>query len=125
MHVLRDYCTEGKCLAGEFCPAESVVQKAFLDYQRTDYGSGISAEDDPYLIVNMEKAAESGCPVHTQAAEEPENPDAATDPNDPNYIPPTDDSSGEGSEPEEPSEPDVTEPSGGEDWWSDFWASEP
>ena len=75
MHVLRDYCTEGKCLAGEFCPADSVVQKAFLDYERTDYGSGITAEDDPYLIVNLEKAAESGCPVHTQATEEPENPD--------------------------------------------------
>ena len=125
MHVLRDYCTEGKCLAGEFCPADSVVQKAFLDYERTDYGSGITAEDDPYLIVNLEKAAESGCPVHTQATEQPENPDAATDPNDPNYIPPTDDSSGEGTEPEEPSDPEVTEPSAGEDWWSDFWASEP
>ena len=125
MHVLRDYCTEGKCLAGEFCPADSVVQKAFLDYERTDYGSGITAEDNPYLIVNLEKAAESGCPVHTQATEEPENPDAATDPNDPNYIPPTDNSSGEGTEPEEPSDPDVTEPSAGEDWWSDFWASEP
>ena len=125
MHVLRDYCTEGKCLAGEFCPADSVVQKAFLDYERTDYGSGITAEDDPYLIVNLEKAAESGCPIHTQATEEPENPDAATDPNDPNYIPPTDNSSGEGTEPEEPSDPDVTEPSAGEDWWSDFWASEP
>ena len=102
-----------------------MVQKAFLDYERTDYGSGISAEDDPYLIANMEKAAESGCPVHTQAAEEPENPDAATDPNDPNYIPPTDDSTGEGTEPEEPTEPDATEPSGGGDWWSDFWANEP
>ena len=108
LHAFRDYCTEGQCLATESCPAESVVQKAFLDYTRTDYGAGIRAEDDAYLISNMEKALEpgapteenpngtpGGCPVHNGMVVDPDNPDdSSTDPSDPNYNPP--DPNGEG-----------------------------
>lgn len=53
-----DYCTEGKCLAGEYCPEESVTQVGVLDYVREDYGESIKADDDAYLLVNMQKAVE-------------------------------------------------------------------
>lgn len=111
LHTMVDYCTEGKCLAGENCPAESVKQVGVLDYVRTDYGESIKADDDAYLLVNMQKAAEAGCPVHTQAATEPEQPvtdpveTPTTDPNDPNYDP----SGGFGDE-NMPTEQPSTEP---------------
>ncbi|MGI5988099.1 MAG: transglycosylase domain-containing protein [Dysosmobacter sp.] len=109
MHTLVDYCTEGKCLAGEYCPAESVKQVGVLDYVREDYGESIKADDDAYLLVNMQKAVEeTGCPVHTQAVVEPEpepGTDPSTDPNDPNYDP----SGGFGDENMQPEEP-TTEP---------------
>lgn len=109
MHTLVDYCTEGKCLAGEYCPAESVKQVGMLDYVREDYGESIKADDDAYLLVNMQKAVEeTGCPVHTQAVVEPEpepGTDPSTDPNDPNYDP----SGGFGDENMQPEEP-TTEP---------------
>ena len=108
LHAFRDYCTEGQCLATESCPAESVVQKAFLDYTRTDYGESITAADDAYLISNLEKALKpqapteenpngtpGGCPVHNGMVVDPDNPDdSSTDPSDPNYNPP--DPNGEG-----------------------------
>ena len=109
MHTLVDYCTEGKCLAGEYCPAESVKQVGVLDYVREDYGESIKADDDAYLLVNMQKAVEeTGCPIHTQAVVEPEpepGTDPSTDPDDPNYDP----SGGFGDENMQPEEP-VTEP---------------
>lgn len=109
LHTMVDYCTEGKCLAGEYCPEESVTQVGVLDYVREDYGESIKADDDAYLLVNMQKAVEeTGCPVHTQAAVEPEpepGEDPTTDPNDPNYDP----SGGFGDENMQPEEP-VTEP---------------
>ena len=104
-----DYCTEGHCLATENCPAESVTKVGALDYVREDYGESIQAEDDPYLIVNMEKALEpqepteenpagspGGCPVHSSAGTGSEEPDgeapidSSQDPSDPNYQPPSD-----------------------------------
>ena len=108
MHKMVDYCTEGQCLATENCPEECVVQKAVLDYVREDYG--VSVSDDPYLLVNMEKAIEikedgtGGCPAHANLppAEEnpvvdPENPETppAVDPNAPLVTP---DPGGEGHE---------------------------
>ncbi len=39
-HVLVDYCTEGKCLATDSCPAEHVKQVGVLDFERTDYFNG-------------------------------------------------------------------------------------
>ena len=42
LHKMVDICTEGNCLAGEFCPAESIVQQGYLDYVREDYGESIT-----------------------------------------------------------------------------------
>ena len=146
LHVMRDYCTEGQCLATENCPLESVTQVGVLDYVRENYGPEITAEDDAYLLANMEKAiglqptiAEDGteiypeiigCPVHASMYPgwDPNLP-PEMDPNDPNYIPPDpeQEENGEGPAaptlPEEPQEPDLTDPSGGFgdaviDWWS-------
>ena len=150
VHVFRDYCTEGKCLATDHCPAESVMQAAVLDHVREDYGPEITADDDPYLLVNLEKALEptapteensegtpGGCPVHNGIPiVDPEDPNAGLDPNDPNYIPPDPNEPGHGgepvtpptdpAEPSEPSQPDPIDPSGGfedvgGDWWNDLW----
>ena len=96
LHVLRDYCTEGHCLATEFCPEESVKQAAFLDHIREDYGS-VTAEDNEYLLSSAEKAMglepgatadgvrpATGCPVHTTALPDPLDPLNPLDPTDPN-----------------------------------------
>ena len=125
VHVFRDYCTEGKCLATDHCPAESVMQVAVLDHVREDYGPEITADDDPYLLANLEKALEptepteenpegtpGGCPVHNgMTVVDPEDPNAWLDPSDPNYIPPDPDAPDHGWEPvtppAEPTEPDV------------------
>lgn len=63
MHVFKDYCTEGQCLATEYCPEESVVQKGYLDYTREDYGPSIVAEDNDALASTQEKKLEEqgGC----------------------------------------------------------------
>ena len=117
MHTLVDYCTEGKCLAGEYCPAESVKQVGMLDYVREDYGESIKADDDAYLLVNMQKVVEeTGCPVHTQAVVEPEpepGTDPSTDPNDPNYDP----SGGFGDENMQPEDPTGGFGDGGDTGW--------
>ncbi len=143
VHVLRDYCTEGKCLATESCPPESVTQVGVLDHVREDYGENIKADDDPYLLVNLEKALEpvapteenpegtpGGCPVHNgMTVVDPEDPNMGLDPSDPNYVPPDPNAPGEGGEPAtpptepvepsepttptEPTEPDPNDPSGG------------
>ena len=147
LHVVRDYCTEGECLATENCPAESVIQAAFLDHERVDYGSGVVAEDDAYLISTMEEAIGLrptiasdgselypdviGCPVHTTAqTTDPENP--TEDPNNPEdpSNPDGGNSSGESGEsggdtgtttptdPTVPTEPtEPTDPGGTGDDW--------
>lgn len=130
-HVLVDYCTEGKCLATDSCPAEHVKQVGVLDFERTDYfngGSRILATDSAknpdslFHLTEMKRAigllptptasgGETypeviGCPVHTgMTPEEPDDPAAdPTDPNDPNYNPPADDT-GNGDNGGEPAEP--------------------
>ena len=77
IHKVVLYCTEGHCIAGDTCPAETVEERAYLDYVREDYGPSIKAEDDAYLISNLEKAREpseenpaGGCPVHAKAGRE-------------------------------------------------------
>lgn len=115
MHVFRDYCTEGKCLATATCPADTVIQVGVLDCERENYGPSIVAEDSAYTVQKMEEAiglrptiAEDGsevypdivgCPVHVGGAVDPDLP--IVDPDDPNYIPP---SSG-GEEPDTPTSP--------------------
>ena len=150
LHKMVDICTEGNCLAGEFCPAESIVQQGYLDYVREDYGESITASDDAYLISTLEEAVAAtetspgGCPVHTsETVVDPDDPNQGLDPNDPNWQPPDpndpdgsatdpdtsgeDPGSGTGSE-EQPSQPDPNDPTGGfgdagGDWWSGFWNS--
>ena len=146
LHKMVDICTEGNCLAGEFCPEESVVQQGYLDYVREDYGESITASDDAYLISTLEEAVAAtetspgGCPVHTSATTtDPDDPNAGLDPSDPNWQPPDPNDPGTSTDPgtsgedpsgsgEEPTEPDPTDPTGGfgdagEDWWSGFWDS--
>lgn len=149
LHTMVSYCSEGKCLATESCPESSVKQVSVLDHIRENYGPNVKAEDDPYLLVSMEKAiglqptieedgSESypeviGCPVHAGLpVDDPENPDEPVDPFDPNYNPPAsggEDGGGTGNTPTEPTEPNEPDPpsteSGGEeagdDWWNGFW----
>ncbi|MEY8386672.1 transglycosylase domain-containing protein [Oscillospiraceae bacterium 38-13] len=87
VHQVVSYCTEGHCLAGESCPEAVVEQRAYLNHVREDYGPGIKADDDAYLISNLEKLTEpsetnplGGCPAHNGMA--PVNPEDPTgDPN--------------------------------------------
>ncbi len=140
LHVTRDYCTEGKCLATANCPAGSVSQKAFLNHERVDYGSGVVAEDNAYLLSVAEAAVGAvppaegsegesalptgGCPVHTTALPEitdpdmpvdpdlPMDPSIPQDPSDPNNLPPPDQGGGDTG---------AGDLSGGtedDDWWS-------
>lgn len=121
LHKMIDVCSEGNCLPGEYCPESSIVQKAYLDYTREDYGDSIKADDDPYLISNMEKAMEEtlGCPVHTspqEPVEDPNNPDGTQDPYDPD-APFIDD---------DPNNPNNQTPDSGsdsneeEEWWANI-----
>ena len=109
-HVFVDYCTEGKCLATDSCPADHVKQVGVLDFERTEYfreGVRIGSittdsaknPDSMFHLIEMKRAigleptptasgGETypeviGCPVHAGMA--PENPGGdADDPNDPN-----------------------------------------
>ena len=92
MHKMVEYCTEGHCIAGDTCPAETVEQRAYLDYVREDYGPSIKADDDQYLISNLEKIKEpsetnplGGCPVHEGMGLPPRtDPEDPLNPEDPN-----------------------------------------
>ena len=148
MHMMVEYCTEGTCLATEFCPHSSKALTAILDYVRVDYGAKIVAEDDLYTRGGMEKAigllptiAEDGtevypevigCPVHSVASD-PDLP--IVDPSDPNYIPPAPDSGETGetvpeipdppvepAPPAPPAEPTVPPSGTEEEWWDDLWS---
>ena len=103
LHVVRDYCTAGKCLAGEHCPDSSVVKRSFLNHKRTSYG--VTVSDSAYLLsaatngtatYTGEDGTEvktSGCPVHTGSwwqnlfnptppPEQPTEPNETTPPSD-------------------------------------------
>ena len=81
LHKFYDYCTEGKCLATEFCPPASDTQVGLLDYTRTDYGPNIVANDNAYLISSFRTLLEDGtaqlptCPVHTDGSALPPDTD--------------------------------------------------
>lgn len=150
IHVIRNYCTAGECLATEFCPAEMVQQRAFLNYTREDYGSNIRAEDDAYLLSRQEqKCAVSeanpngGCPIHNSGTIQ----EGVEMPLEPSF--PTSPESGEfpwNGEPEPPVTPDPVkpepptppvqptdpvpeptpepvDPGNGEEFWDDFWST--
>lgn len=98
LHTIVKYCVDGNCLAGESCPEESVVERAFLDYDRPDYG--IASSDDAYLLKHVNKA-EEGCPAHTGAGLlDPDEPDLPEfDPGNP------DDPMADPNQPDVPSNP--------------------
>jgi len=101
LHVTIEYCNEGQCLAGEFCPVESVATKAVLDYTREDIlnvthdvpadyiytleGIGVSAEGEGGTDIDSETGTPgtTGCTVHTAAPEIPDIDDPTVGPDDP------------------------------------------
>lgn len=121
LHKMVDICSEGNCLAGEFCPEESVVQKAYLDYVREDYGESIKADDDAYLIANLEKAFEEsgGCTVHTTEILDPVDPDNPDDPLDP-YDPDAPFVDDDPNNPNNQTPDDETNGTGQEEWWANI-----
>ncbi len=124
VHVDVQYCTEGQCLAGEFCPEESVKTVSVLNYTRDSFGAAVS--DTPYLLGTLEAASKEpdengvvGCPIHTQA--QPEDP-VVVDPNDPNAGGSTQNPDEETGEETEEGSGDGGNGSGnGEDWVNDLW----
>lgn len=97
MHKMVKYCTEGKHLATEFCPADKVQEGAALDFDRqlleqggktTDSGKPayIEAPDNAYLlklITGTQADDTLLCPVHRkQTAQKPAGIELVfTDPN--------------------------------------------
>ena len=106
LHTLQNYCTAGACLATAYCTPDCIMSVGVLDYIREDYGPEIVAEDDPYLLLNMQRAigllptiAEDGtevypevigCPVHNVNSWWPgfdPDYDPTLDPDSPYYDP--------------------------------------
>lgn len=148
MHKVVSYCTEGHCLATDSCPPETVEQRAYLDFVREDYGPGVKADDEEYLISSLEKLTEpsetnpiGGCPAHNGlppvSPEDPLNPDPTTVPGvqepyvpgesdegygpSPGTVPPpvTVDPEPPAATPTEPEEPIDPNPGGG--LFEDLW----
>lgn len=148
MHVFRDYCTEGQCLATENCLPETIIQAGFLDYMRPEYfkedGTRITCEDEVAILYYQEKAIGLhpdiledgtevypeviGCPVHVEYVPpiivDPEDPFwEMPDPSDPDY----DAEFWEGilgfepddNTPSEPQEPETDEPA--QSLWDTLW----
>lgn len=120
MHTFVDYCTEGKCLATESCPAGCVTQVGVLDFEREEYfkegvrtaGTATDSAKNPDSMFHLSEMRKVigldptptadggetypeviGCPTHAGL------PPAGggipgMDPDDPNYAPPIDDPSG-------------------------------
>lgn len=130
VHKMVPYCTEGHCIAGDTCPAETVEERAYLDYVREDYGPSVKASDDEYLISTLEKVKEpsetnptGGCPVHEgmglppREEGDPLNPVDPANPDNPNAIvtppettPPVEPSGGDSHEGYGPSPKPTPEP---------------
>ncbi len=74
MHKMVSYCKDGKHIATEFCPEDSVEDVAVLDYDRAIIGK-IQAADHKYLLSTLSE--KDLCPAHKTAPEpeEPEKPE--------------------------------------------------
>ncbi len=72
-------------LAGEYCPEESIITVALLDYDRVRVNESVTTLDDIYLLSTLEALENGGlCDVHTELEEEePET----FDPDDPSSWP--------------------------------------
>lgn len=141
LHKFYDYCTEGKVLATESCPSSSVKQVGLLDYSRTDYGAGIVADDNAYLVSSFRTLLADGtvqlppCPVHNGVQPpagtgdgEAVNPDQGGDSGlapDPSKTNPDGNGSSGGETsptvPATPAEPGPNSGNGAENWWNTVW----
>lgn len=67
LHVIKDFCVDGKAPAGPFCPETSLEKRVYLNWVREDYGENISADDDAYLVGSNEETVElqNSCSVHS------------------------------------------------------------
>ena len=146
MHVMREYCTVGKCLKFPGCTEECIITVALLDYNRPEYYSNgvydpetgainpptmtdangeivemplnlVTATDDAYVISRLDDIKE--CPVHGLGEGWGYDEEGNLV-----YMPPA-------AEPEYPEgwDPDSGEVPGGgtfQDWWdSIFGGSDP
>jgi penicillin-binding protein 1A len=134
LHVLKQYCTEGKCLAGPNCPSDCVELRSFLDYVRTDYGAGIVADDNAYLLSTLEAIGE--CPVHSGTGTgTDENGETGDNPGEPSGQGQTGDTgtdenggTGETTTPDEPGDGTAADnPEDGygtpSNWWNNLWGN--
>ena len=126
MHTDISYCTEGKCIAGEHCPAESVTTVSVLDYTRDSYGAAVA--DTPYLLSTLQAAAEeakaaggTSCTVHTTAVEPPPEEGGETGEGDPPDGSGSGEGSGSSSGSSGESSGETGETENGEDWFENFW----
>lgn len=65
MHKVISYCKDGKHVATEYCPKESVTQVTVLDYDREIF-EGIKASDHEYLLKVLAGGDDGMCPVHNK-----------------------------------------------------------
>jgi hypothetical protein len=77
MHKTVKWCKDGKHLATELCPEESVIEVSVLDYDR-EIIKGIKAGDHNYLLKVLSADKIDGkdnkeCPVHTKKWKEEED----------------------------------------------------
>ena len=77
MHKTVKWCKDGKHLATELCPEESVEEVSVLDYDR-EFIKGIKAGDHNYLLKVLSADTIDGkdnkeCPVHTKKWKEEED----------------------------------------------------
>lgn len=121
LHKMIRYCTEGKCIAGDNCPADSVVQRSVLDYTRTDYGPGIVADDNAYLLSTLE--AIGPCPVHSASTSGGEGDAGNSDDGSGQTTNPTGDDTGDTGNTGDSGNPETQDPSGDANWWNKLWGN--
>ena len=88
-HVPIRWCIEGDAPAGEFCPAEGVVEKSVADIKREGIAASAGCRDQAYHLEALQ-SDEAKCKLHSHAEppdesedpDESENPDESEDPDD-------------------------------------------
>lgn len=127
LHVMRDYCVDGKCLATENCSPQSVKKSSFLDFTRQEFIPNVVPDDNAYLLSSLEKL--TVCPVHTPGVKLNEdgtvkvNPDTGEPVIDVPIIDPDaldDPSNTDGDSDDSDGDSNDTKP----DWWDELWHPE-